>query len=535
LKKFNDDTPGFESGPETKKEEFMEGLLRLLPMRGALGLLLICLLGTGSVWAEEKPAAPAATTPAAAPAAAEEKKEEAAAAPAAPTVNNGDNAWLLTSAALVLMMTAPGLALFYGGLVRRKNVLSTIMHSVFLMGLVSLLWMVYGYSIAFGEGNAYFGSLSQYFLLKDVGGAPNADYAPTIPHTTFMMFQLMFAIITPALISGAYAERIKFSAMVLFTILWSTFIYFPMAHMVWGKGGLFNWFFDAKIPALDFAGGTVVHITAGITALVAALVLGKRKGYPTTPMLPHSLVLCVTGAALLWVGWFGFNAGSALGAGDLASSAFASTHFAAAMAALSWAGMEWITRGKPSALGVASGIVAGLVAVTPAAGFVTPLSGAIIGLVAGVVCFIAVTKIKIALGYDDSLDAFGVHGVGGILGAILTGVFADPAVNPAIASTYKVNGEVVSLAGGMGQVMNQLMAVGVTVVIAAVGAFIILKIVDVVVGLRVTEEEEVNGLDVSLHGEEGYVDLEGSSSQGGSPVHYSSVASGATKTATASH
>jgi Amt family ammonium transporter len=517
----------------------MEALLRMSPVRKGLGVLLMCLLTASIAWGAEEPKkdAPAATPPtAAAPAAAEPAPAPAAAAPASP-INNGDNAWVLTSAALVLMMTAPGLALFYGGLVRRKNVLSTIMHSVFLMGLVSLLWMVYGYSIAFGEGGgAFYGSFTQYFMLKGVGGAPNADYAATIPQSTFMIFQLMFAIITPALISGAYAERIKFSAMVLFTILWSTIVYFPMAHMVWGKGGFFNWFFDAKVPALDFAGGTVVHITAGATALVAALVLGKRKGYPERPMLPHSLVLCVTGATLLWVGWFGFNAGSALGSGELASAAFISTHFAAAMAALSWAGMEWITRGKPSALGVASGIVAGLVAVTPAAGFVTPLSGAIIGLAAGVVCFIAVTKVKIALGYDDSLDAFGVHCVGGILGALLTGIFADASVNPAIASTYKdATGAVVSLEGGMSQLIRQATAVGITLVIAVVGAFVILKIVDAVVGLRVTEEEESNGLDVSLHGEEGYVDLDGGSTQGHSIGHASTAAVGVTKTATASH
>lgn len=518
----------------------MEALLRVSPIRKGLGVLLMCLLTASIAWGAEEPKKDAPATPAPTAAAPEVKKEDApapaaVAAPASP-INNGDNAWMLVSSALVLMMTAPGLALFYGGLVRRKNVLSTIMHSVFMMGLVSLMWMVYGYSMAFGEGNAFFGSFTQYFMLKGVGAAPNAIYAPTIPHTTWMIFQLMFAIITPALISGAYAERIKFSAMVLFTILWSTIIYFPMAHMVWGKDGFFNWCFDAKVPALDFAGGTVVHITAGATALVAALVLGKRKGYPTRPMLPHSLVLCVTGAALLWVGWFGFNAGSALNAGDLASAAFVSTHFAAAMAALSWAGMEWITRGKPSALGVASGLVAGLVAVTPAAGFVTPMSGAIIGLVAGIVCFISVTKVKIALGYDDSLDAFGVHGVGGVLGALLTGIFADATINPAIATTFKdAAGNAISLEGGMTQLIRQATAVGITLVIAVVGAFVILKIVDAVVGLRVTEEEESNGLDVSLHGEEGYVDLDGGSTQGHSIGHSSMAPAGVAKPATASH
>jgi ammonium transporter, Amt family len=451
----------------------------------AFCVLGFCLLGMSGLRAAEEPAA---------------------------AINSGDNAWMLMSAALVLMMTAPGLALFYGGLVRRKNVLSTMMHSVFLMGLVSILWALYGYSIAFGEGNAFFGNPMQYFLLKGVNGTPNADYAATIPQTTFMVFQLMFAIITPALISGAYAERIKFSAMVLFTILWSTFVYFPMAHMVWGKGGFFNWASGAAVPALDFAGGTVVHITAGATALVAALVLGRRKGYPQTPMLPHSLVLCVTGAALLWVGWFGFNAGSALGAGALASSAFVATHFAAAAAAVAWAAMECIQRGKPSALGVASGLVAGLVAITPASGFVGVGAALLIGLAAGVVCYLAVTKVKIALGYDDSLDAFGVHCVGGILGALLTGVFADPAINGAIAETYTVNGQTVSLAGGGAQFINQLLSVGITLVFAVVGAFVLLKVVDALVGLRVSEEEELLGLDVALHGEEGYVDLDGGSS-----------------------
>jgi ammonium transporter, Amt family len=428
----------------------------------------------------------------------------AAAAPAPAKVDTGDNAWMLVSSALVLMMTAPGLALFYGGLVRKKNVLSTIMHSVFLMGLMSVLWVVYGYSIAFGDGNAYFGNPSQFFMLNGVGGEPNTTYAATIPHQTFMLFQMMFAIITPALISGAYAERVKFSAMVIFTTLWATIVYFPLAHMVWGNGGLFNWGLGGKIPALDFAGGTVVHISAGISALVFAMVLGKRKGYPQVPMLPHNLVLSVVGAALLWVGWFGFNAGSALSAGALASSAFAATHFASAAAALSWSGMEWIQRGKPSALGTISGLVAGLVAVTPAAGFVTIPNALLIGLIAGIVCYIAVTKVKIAMGYDDSLDAFGVHGVGGTLGALLTGLFASDKVNPAINDLYKVNDKAVNLSGGGAQFMNQAMAAGITIVLSIVATFVILKIVDAVVGLRVTEEEELQGLDVSLHGEEAY-------------------------------
>jgi ammonium transporter, Amt family len=427
---------------------------------------------------------------------------EAAAEPA--KVDTGDNAWMLTSAALVLMMTAPGLALFYGGLVRQKNVLSTIMHSMFLMGLMSLLWAVYGYSMAFGDGNAFFGNFSQYFLLQGVGGDPNTDYAATIPHQTFMVFQMMFAIITPALISGAYAERIKFSGMVLFTILWATIVYFPLAHMVWGKGGLFNWFFDAKIPALDFAGGTVVHISSGVSALVIAMYLGKRKGYPKQPILPHNVVFSLVGAALLWVGWFGFNAGSALGSGSLASAAFATTHLASATGALGWGLAEWLLKGKPSVLGVASGMIAGLVAITPAAGFVTPAAALLIGAVSGLVCYIAVSKIKHAFGYDDSLDAFGVHGIGGTLGALMTGIFANGEVNSAILSTYKVNDVAVSLAGGTSQFINQFKAVAITWVIAIVATLVILMIVNAVVGLRAAEDEEEQGLDISQHGEEAY-------------------------------
>jgi Amt family ammonium transporter len=421
------------------------------------------------------------------------------------SMSSGDNAWMLVSCALVLMMTGPGLALFYGGLVRTKNVLSTFMHSMFLMCLVSILWAVFGYSIAFGEGNSFIGSFTQYFMLKDVGAAPNTDYAGTIPHQTFMLFQLMFAIITPALISGAYAERIKFSAMVIFTVLWVSLIYFPLAHMVWGKGGLFNWALGGKIPALDFAGGTVVHISSGVSALVCALVLGKRVGYPATPMPPHNLILSMTGAGLLWVGWFGFNAGSAVAAGGLASSAFAATHFAAAAAGLSWAGAEWIMKGKPSALGTVSGMVAGLVVVTPASGFVTTTSALIMGFLGGVICFLAATKLKSALGYDDSLDAFGVHGVGGTLGALLTGIFASKDVNSLIGGTFKPDGtNAVDLSGGMGQFMNQLKAVAITWVIAGVGCFVLLKLVNAIVGLRPKPEEETQGLDVTLHGEQAY-------------------------------
>jgi len=430
-------------------------------------------------------------------------KLEASMAPA-PVINSGDNAWLLTSAALVLMMTAPGLILFYGGLVRNKNVLATMMHSLILMALVSVLWAAYGYSMAFGEGNAFFGNPTQYFLLNGVGGQPNGDYAGTIPQQTFMLFQMMFAIITPALISGAVAERIKFSAYLLFIALWVTFVYFPLAHMVWGKGGCFNWALGGKIPVLDFAGGTVVHVSSGVSALVCCLVLGKRLGFPRDPMPPHNVVLSLIGTGLLWVGWFGFNAGSALNAGELATSAFAATHFSAAAAALSWAGMEWLLKGKPSVLGAVSGMVAGLATITPASGFVTPRAALLIGLTAGVGCYLCVTKLKNKFNYDDSLDVFGVHGVGSTIGMLMLGWLANPSVNPAIASTFKVSGEAVSLAGGVSQFLNQLKGVLFTVVFAGVATFVLLKIVSALVGLRVTEEDETLGLDLTQHGEKAY-------------------------------
>src|SRR3954453_6154066 len=359
----------------------------------------------------------------------------------------GDNAWMLTSAALVLMMTGPGLALFYGGLVRRKNVLATMMHSFIMMAVISVLWAVVGYSLAFGEGNAIIGDL-RYAFLNAVGAAPNADYAPTIPQQTFMVYQLMFAIITPALISGAFAERIKFSSMLVFTCLWSTIVYFPMAHMVWGKAGLLNAFSGGKFPTFDFAGGTVVHITSGMSALVCALYLGKRVGFPREQMKPHSLVISLIGACLLWVGWFGFNAGSALSASGLATSAFVATHFGAAAAALGWLFAEWVRHGKPSMLGGISGAVAGLVAITPASGFVKPFPALLIGLLAGIVCFYMVTTVKSKFGYDDTLDAFGVHGAGGTLGAILTGVFATNAINDALKDAA---GKPLALGGGRGK------------------------------------------------------------------------------------
>jgi len=419
---------------------------------------------------------------------------------------SGDNAWMLTSAALVLMMTGPALALFYSGLVRSKNVLGTMMQSFVLMALVSVLWAVVGYSIAFGEGNAFFGNPMQYFLLSGVEGAPNGDYAPTIPHQTFMVFQLMFAIITPGLICGAYAERMKFSAMVLFSTLWLLLVYCPMAHMVWGKGGYFNAFLPPAgggIRAFDFAGGTVVHITSGISALVCAILLGPRKGYGKEPMKPHSLVLSFIGACLLWVGWFGFNAGSALGAGPVATSAFVATHFGAAAATLGWLGMEWIRSGKPSVLGGISDAVAGLVAITPASGFVKPGPALIIGFAAGIFCYLMCAVVKNKFGYDDSLDAFGVHGAGGTLGAILTGVFATNAVNSALKDGDKP--AALGLIDGAGyQVVNQIIASGVAWAIAIAGSFVLLKLVDMIVGLRLSEEDERDGLDLSQHGEEGY-------------------------------
>jgi ammonium transporter, Amt family len=423
---------------------------------------------------------------------------------AAPSINSGDNAWLLVSAALVLMMTAPGLILFYGGLVRPKNVLGTMMHSMILMGMISVLWVLFGYSMAFGEGNAFCGSPFQHFMLKGVGGEPN-DYAPTVPAQSFMLFQMMFAIITPALISGAIAERMRFKAYLLFTALWVTLVYFPLCHMVWGKGGLFNWSLGGQVPVLDFAGGTVVHISSGISALVCALVLGRRLGYPKEPMPPHNVVLSLIGTGLLWVGWFGFNAGSAVNAGKLASSAFAATHFSASAAALSWALCEWWHKGKPSVLGAASGMVAGLATITPASGFVSVPSALVIGLAAGGTCYFAVSKLKARFGYDDSLDVFGVHGVGSTLGMLMLGFLANVAVNDQIASC-KIGGQTVSLAGSTAQFLNQLKGVCFTMVFAGVATFVLLKVVGAVAGLRVTEEEETLGLDLSQHGESAYND-----------------------------
>jgi Amt family ammonium transporter len=414
-------------------------------------------------------------------------------------ISAGDNAWMLTSSALVLMMTGPGLALFYGGLVRRKNVLSTMMQSFAMMCIISVLWALLGYSLAFGPGNAFIGGF-HFAFLHNVGLTPDADYAATIPAQTYMIYQLMFAIITPALICGAFAERMKFSAMCLFLTLWAIVVYSPMAHMVWGKGGLLNASLGGKIPCLDFAGGTVVHVTSGVSALVCALYLGKRVGYPREPSPPHSVVLSFIGACMLWVGWFGFNAGSALAANGLATSAFVNTHFATAAAAIGWSISEWIRNGKPSALGAISGAVAGLVAITPASGFVQPMSALLIGFIAGIFCFLMVTVVKSFFAYDDSLDAFGVHGAGGTIGAVLTGIFASSAINP-IFGAGKPTGWI---DGNFRQVLNQIAGVAIAWGLSIIGTLILLKLVDLVIGLRVTREQEIEGLDVTQHGEEGY-------------------------------
>jgi Amt family ammonium transporter len=413
--------------------------------------------------------------------------------------SSADNAWMLVSAALVLMMTGPGLALFYGGLVRRKNTLAIMMQSFALMALITVMWALVGYSLCFGGNGPLIGGFEHAFL-RGVGADPNPDYAGTIPQSTFMVYQLMFAIITPALITGATAERMKFSGSVLFMILWFVFVYAPLAHMVWGKGGFLNASLGGRFPTLDFAGGTVVHISSGVSALVCALYLRKRTGYPQQPMPPHSLVLSFIGACLLWVGWFGFNAGSALASNGLASSAFVATHFAAASAALAWSAAEWLKNGRASALGAISGAVAGLVAITPAAGFVGPMPALVIGVCAGAFCYWMVTKVKAIFKYDDALDAFGVHGAGGTIGALLTGVFAQQAINPIFGAGKAVGG----LDGHWAQVGNQLVGVLIAWGIALVGTIVLLKIVDMITGLRVSAQDEEAGLDITQHGEEAY-------------------------------
>jgi Amt family ammonium transporter len=407
----------------------------------------------------------------------------------APKIDTGDTAWVLTCSALVLAMTAPGLVLFYGGMVRRKNALGTMMHSFIILCLISVQWVLWGYSLAFGpDKGGLIGGL-EWVGLNGVGLDPNPDYAGTIPHQAFMIFQAMFAVITPALIVGAFAERMKFSAFLLFTLLWATFVYDPLAHWVWAVGGWLR-----NLGALDFAGGTVVHISSGVSALVCAIVLGKRIGHGSEPMPPHNLPLTLIGASMLWFGWFGFNAGSAVASGALATSAFVVTNTATAAAALAWMFAEWAYRGKPTVLGAASGAVAGLVAITPASGFVGPISSIMIGIGAGVICYFAVVM-KNSFGYDDALDVFAVHGIGGTWGAIATGLFANPAINSAGKGLFF---------GNPGQVMTQIMAVAATWILAIVGTFILLKIVDAIIGLRLAREDEQTGLDLSQHSESGY-------------------------------
>ena len=407
----------------------------------------------------------------------------------AAAIDSGDTAWVLTSSALVLLMTVPGLALFYGGLVRRKNVLAMLMQSFVILALVSVQWVLWGYSLAFAPGTGFVGSL-EWVGLRGVGLDPYPDYAATIPHQAFMIFQAMFAVITPALITGAFAERMKFPAFLAFSLLWATFVYDPIAHMVWGTGGWLR-----ARGALDFAGGTVVHVSAGMSALAAALVVGHRRGYRQEPMQPHNLPLAVLGAGLLWFGWFGFNAGSALGAGSLAVNAFVTTNTATAAAALVWMLLEWMGRGRPTMLGAASGAVAGLVAITPACGFVDVMGALAIGAGAGGLCQAAVIA-KNRLGYDDALDAFGIHGVGGAWGALATGLFATSAVNAAGADGL--------FRGNAGLVWTQLEAVALTGAYAFVVSFVILKVLDRTMGLRVAPEEEQEGLDLSQHRESAY-------------------------------
>ena len=403
---------------------------------------------------------------------------------AQPKLDSGDTAWMLTSTALVLMMTIPGLGLFYGGMVRKKNVLATLMQSFAITCAVTVLWMIVGYSIAFtnsdpNQPGRFIGSFGHLFLAGVSVNTVNS-LAPTIPEYVFSMFQMTFAIITPALIAGAFAERMKFSAMFIFMCLWVLFVYCPIAHWVWGGG------FLGGLGVLDFAGGTVVHINAGVAGLVCALMMGKRKGYGEVNMAPHNLVLSMIGASLLWVGWFGFNAGSAVASNALAGAAMMNTQVATAAAALAWMFTEWLVAGKPSLLGIISGAVAGLVAVTPASGFVNPTGALVIGIVAGLVCYFAATKLKHAFGYDDSLDAFGVHGIGGIVGALLTGLFADPAINPA---------------GKVHSIVTQFYGVAVTIAYTAIATIIILTIVKALVGLRPFPMEEEEGLDITQHGE----------------------------------
>ena len=461
-------------------------LSHMSSMRKILPVLICLVMFTGGAALYAQDAGAQAPAPEAPPAAA----PGAAAAPASLKIDSGDTAWVLVSTALVLAMTAPGVALFYGGMVRTKNALSTFLQSFIILCLISIQWVLWGYSLAFGpDVGGIVGSLA-WFGLNGVGGEPNADYAPTIPHHAFMLFQMMFAVITPALITGAFAERVKFSSFILFTLLWATFIYDPLAHWVWGVGGWLR-----NFGVLDFAGGTVVHISSGVAGLVCAIVVKRRLGHGKEPMSPHNLPMTLLGASLLWFGWFGFNAGSALTSGALAASTFLVTNTATAASALTWMIAEWMYRGKPSALGAASGAVAGLVAITPASGFVGPMSSIWIGIGAGVLCYTAV-MLKPLFGYDDALDAVGVHGVGGTWGALATGLFASKAVNSAGADGL--------FFGNPKQLIIQAMAVLVIWVFVFVGTIIVLAVVAAITGLRVNEEEEQSGLDLSQHDEKAY-------------------------------
>src|SRR4030095_5951617 len=419
--------------------------------------------------------------------------------------SSADNAWVLVCSALVLLMTVPGLALFYGGLVRQKNVISTMLKSLICVGIATLMWAVFGYSLVFSEANPFIGGFDFAFL-RGVGANPNPDYAATIPQQTFMIFQLMFAVITPALITGAFAERIRFPAKVAFTSLWLIVVYYPLAHMVWGKGGFLNAVLGGSIPALDFAGGTVGHISSGVSALVCAIYLGRGVDYKNSPTPPHSTVLSLIGAALLWFGWFGFNAGSALSANAIATNAFVTTHFSAAAAMLAWTLIDWFKKGKPTAIGAISGAVAGLVGITPGAGFVTPMSAIAIGFFSGAACYVMVVEVKKLFGYDDTLDVFGIHGIGGTIGALATGVFATAAVNPIFKDAA-----VGLIDGNTSQVLNQAAGILIAALLSAAGTLLILKVVDVLIGLRVTETEEIVGLDATQHGEIAYV-FEGAAS-----------------------
>lgn len=419
------------------------------------------------------------------------------------------NAWMLVCCALVLFMTAPGLAMFYGGLVRRKNVLSVMMQCIFLMGLMTVIWATFGYSLAFGGDGGWIGNTDYFFMngvqreWNDSLGVPLTPMEDNMARLTHMLFQGMFFIITPALICGAFAERMKFSAMVLYSVLWGVFIYCPLCHWVWDGGPLSYGESSIAGGALDFAGGTVVHISSGISALVAALMIGPRMGFLKEPLQPHNLTYTALGAAMLWFGWFGFNAGSELASDGLTSSAFAVTHFAAAAGAIAWATTEWFALGKPTVLGASSGAVAGLVCITPAAGFVQPMPAIVMGLMAGILCYIACSKLKLGLGYDDALDAFGVHGVGGILGAVLTGVFATRACWDVTENGGKIG--LIESGGDPSLLIGQIVAVLITIVFAGAGSFVLLKIIDLLFGIRVRLESEQRGLDVSEHGEEGYM------------------------------